>query len=240
MKTSRITFLLIVIVIYVLGLVLYCSGKMSILNPHTSPVLGLESMEGTKGAVDVEQAFKSCPNLLLKRGNQLLLYNTSRGLQEGINPLIFQSMEQYLSYYNTSKQNGSPCAQLYVQEEYDAQGNQVMRVRPSPFDVGGGLSNFAMVANQNNQYHINRASPIPIEDASRDNPPYNQNLYPGFDALSQYEGRYTKLDQVHDSTMNRNGGSLNPMDPNWGGIMETQRAIDAGVYEENNVSIRVP
>jgi hypothetical protein len=29
------------------------------------------------------------------------------------------------------------------------------------------------------------------------------------------------------------------MDPNWAGVIETQKAINAGVFEENNVSIAV-
>jgi hypothetical protein len=53
-----------------------------------------------------------------------------------------------------------------------------------------------------------------------------------------YEGRYTTLDEIHESTQKRPGGSLNPMDPNWAGVIETQKAVDSGVFEENNVYIR--
>jgi hypothetical protein len=224
MKISQFTFLFLVLVVFILGMALYCSGKMNLLNPGFQPY-SKENMEGPKRSSTVLESTGNCPNMLIKRGNLYLLYNTSQSFQNGINPLVFESLEQYTQYYNNRQQQGKPCPQLFVQQEFDAQGNQVMRVRPGPFDVGGGLSG----------YPAQKPSPIPVEDASRDNPPYNQNLYPGFDPISLYAGRYTTLDQVHDSTKNRPGGSLNPMDPNWAGVIETQKAIDAGVFEENNI-----
>ena len=38
---------------------------------------------------------------------------------------------------------------------------------------------------------------------------------------------------------NEKGISPNPMDPNWGGATYTQKLIDSGYYEDNNVSILV-
>jgi hypothetical protein len=77
---------------------------------------------------------------------------------------------------------------------------------------------------------------VPYEDANRDNKPYNQGYY-GFDPTSQYVGKYTVLDQIHNSTMtqNANGLSNNPMDPNWGGGVFTEEKIESGLYEGNSV-----
>jgi len=223
MKYSQFIFLSVLFVVFILGMALYCSGKISMMHPLFRPTY--ENMEGTKRATDVLDSFSNCPNLLVKRGNLYLLYNTGQSFQDGINPLVFQSLDQYTQYYKKQQHAGLSCPQLYVQQEFDAQGNQVMRVRPGPFDVGGGLAS----------YPAHKPSPIPVVDASREDAPYNQNMYPGFDPLSVYEGRYTTLDQVHDSTKNRPGGSLNPMDPNWAGVIETQKAIDAGMFQDNNV-----
>lgn len=264
MKYSRIVFLSIVFVVYILGLVLYTSGKLGSLVHHRETMKGTMMPNGSiqnNGSNQMNQnngmnknngmnqmiqnklpvgneLQDPCPNMLIKRGSQLLLYNTGKELKEGVNPLIFGSMDEYTLYHNKQKQLGRDCPKLFLQEEYDAQGNQVMRIRPGPFDVGGGLGSFS-AANKDGLYHANKASPIPYMDASREHKPYNQGMYPGFDPISLYEGRYTELDKVHDSTQKRQGGSLNPMDPNWAGVIETQNAINAGVYDENNVSIAV-
>jgi len=235
MKYSKIVFLSILFVVYILGLVLYTSGKLGSLVHRKEGMNNRGPMQGKQTDHVLEEP---CPNMLIKRGNQLLLYNTGKELKQGINPLIFDSMDQYTQYHKKQKQLGRDCPKLFLQEEYDAQGNQVMRIRPSPFDVGGGLGNFS-AGNKDGLYHINKEKPIHYMDASREHSPYNKGMYPGFDPLTIYEGRYTELDKVHDSTQKRKGGSLNPMDPNWAGVIETQKAVDAGMYDENNVSIAV-
>jgi len=117
---------------------------------------------------------------------------------------------------------------LYLQEETNAQGKQVLRSRPSPFQpagAGGGGTAFSR-------------KPVEYKDATRDHPPFNQGMYPGFDSQDQYVGVYTELDKVHDSTQKMYGGlSPNPMDSNWGGVEFTQKLVDKGVYDENNVMI---
>lgn len=76
---------------------------------------------------------------------------------------------------------------------------------------------------------------VPYADANRDNKPYNQGYY-GIDTTGQYIGKYTVLDQIHNSTMtqNSNGLSNNPMDPNWGGAVFTEEKVQSGMYEEDS------
>jgi len=71
-------------------------------------------------------------------------------------------------------------------------------------------------------------------DASRENPPYNQGNYSGFDPTSLYVGVYTDVDQLHDST-EKDPISDNPMDPNWGGVLYTEKQVRSGKYDENNI-----
>lgn len=238
MKLSTITFLIFLGFTFFLGMYLYSVGTLHLLNKAPEE----ESMQGSKGAIDTElsRTFIPCPDLLIKRGNTLLMYNTRSSLQEGKNPLLFPSMDKYIAYYKKQQESGVNCPQLFLQEEYDAQGNQVYRVRPSPFDLSAGLAPFAATGPTRN-----RNDPVEAQDASRDNPPYNQNMYAGFDPSNQYQGVYTHLDKIHDSTMYSSGGSpssgsVNPADPNWVGVLGTQQAIDEGQFEENNVSIHIP
>ena len=108
--------------------------------------------------------------------------------------------------------------------DVNTQGENVYRMRPSPFDLQGGLS----ATNENSKV-------IEISDASRMNYPYNQNNYPGFDPEGQYIGVYTNLDAVHDSTM-FTVTSDNPMDPNWGGVEYTRNAVNSGKYEDREIT----
>jgi hypothetical protein len=42
----------------------------------------------------------------------------------------------------------------------------------------------------------NTADPIPVKDASRENTPFNKNMYNGYDPLAMYIGKYTVLDDT--------------------------------------------
>jgi hypothetical protein len=251
MKITKITFLIFLFITFILGMYLYSKGSLYVLHnffPHSSEgttgfvreKIKMENMQGVKGPIDYNPALDTCPDVLIRRGNMLLMFDTKKSMAQGSNPKMFRSMDEYIKYYNSQKEKGSQCAMLFMQEEYDTQGNQVYRVRPSPFDMGGGLSPFSVIANSAFQNKIDRDNPMPIQDASREDPPYNQNMYPGFDTSSQYQGRYSELDRIHDSTMFSPGGSLNPADPNWAGVLATQDAINKGYYDDNNVSMYVP
>jgi len=80
------------------------------------------------------------------------------------------------------------------------------------------------------------SSVTPFVDSSRDDGPYNQGGYPGFDPYGQFVGKYTNIDQTHDSTKIQAPLSDNPMDPNWGGVLYTRQQVMSGKYAENTVS----
>jgi len=162
----------------------------------------------------------NCPNVLVKRGDKLFLYNTTK--PDGPeNPVTFANLDEYIKYLEKQRNEGIRCPVLYLQQENDAQGQDVYRVRPSPFSLEGGLP------------PVNPAA-RPVVDASRENPPYNTNMYPGFDPYGQYTGVYTKLDAIHDST-EQAPVSDNPMDTNWGGVRHSVRQVASGKYAGNEV-----
>tara|TARA_B100000941_G_scaffold287525_1_gene262843 strand:+ start:823 stop:1398 length:576 start_codon:yes stop_codon:yes gene_type:complete len=165
--------------------------------------------------------------MLLQRGNTLLMYNSNEPENPNVNPMVFYSLDEYIQFYNEQKQQGNDCPVLYLQQEYDAQNKAVYRVRPSPFELDGGVSK-----EQQNQMFISLED---YADASRDQPPYNANNFPGFDPHGQYIGVYTELDAIHYST-ETDPISDNSMDPNWGGVTHTKKSVDAGKYEGNVVT----
>jgi len=169
----------------------------------------------------------SCPNLLIQKGNALLLYNTN--LPEGENnPLTFFNLDEYINYLEIQKGKGNSCPVLYLQQENNAQGDDIFRLRPSPFDKQGGLASEPS-ATPNPTNVITRA------DASRMNPPYNKDQYPGFDPQGQYVGQYTNIDAIHDSTNSRKI-SDNPMDSKWAGVTYTQQMVDSGKYVDREIT----
>ena len=80
----------------------------------------------------------SCPNLLIKKGNKYHLLNSSKAKVPGVNPVEFNSLEEYTEFIEWYKSQGIHCPVLYLQEEYDAQGDQVFAMRPSPNSLCGG------------------------------------------------------------------------------------------------------
>ena len=74
-------------------------------------------------------------------------------------------------------------------------------------------------------------------NANKNDPPYNKNLYPGFDPDNQYVGLITPLDKL--KKQNVNGVSASPMDDNWGGVSYTQDLVKKGYYKDNEVKIKV-
>jgi hypothetical protein len=161
-----------------------------------------------------------CSNVLLRRGNRLLLFNTYLP-ESDTNPLPFYNLDEYTNYIEIQRNKGYRCPVLYLQEENDVQGKDIYRIRPSPFSLEGGLP-------------PEIPNPRPIVDASRENQPYNKNQYNGFDPYNRDIGVYTDLDKIHDSTRQA-PVSDNPMDTNWGGIAHSQEMIDLGKYNDNAV-----
>jgi len=200
----------------------------------------------------------SCPDLLIKSGSELQLFNTKKAYVYGKNPVIFKNLDDYIRYLEIQRKTGKICPVLYLQKENDAQGNDIYRARPSPFNQAGGLPalpNFDKDHGQsintrpprNSVYELPPELPITsnlfqrhndrvteAKDASREYG-YNQNNYPGFDPHGQYIGRITDVDEVGLSTQ-KGLLSENPMDPNWGGVLYTQSAVESGKYDDNNVT----
>jgi hypothetical protein len=169
-----------------------------------------------------------CPDLLIQRGPIFLLYNTKMPMVQGKNPLSFNSLDEYSAHFKSLNSTGKSCPPLFLQQENNAQGTDVYRIRPSPFNPFAGVpSDSALVRAYDGKV-------MDDLDASRDNG-YNQNMYPGFDPDNLFIGRITALDKVHESTENVKM-SDNPMDSNWGGVLYTQAQVDSGKYIENTVT----
>jgi len=221
MNKAKIIFQLFLIIVFLAGIYVIA----------TFPIFRKEALTNRKDRLQDEENM-DCPNLLVKKGNVLMLYNTDAAIVDGVNPLPFYNLDEYINYLEIQRKKGLRCPVLYLQQENDAQGNDIYRVRPSPFQLEGGT---ATAVSSSTIYKENsQGVPVPVIDANRENPPYNANNYAGFDPIGLHVGTYSELDKIHDSTK-QTLQSDNPMDPNWGGVRFTQLAIESQKYDDNNV-----
>ena len=171
-----------------------------------------------------------CPNILIQKDAKYYLYNSEIAQVPGVNPIMFNNLEEYTEFLEWQRSAGIRCPVLYVQNSYDVQGNRVYKVRPGVSELQGGLPPTTPV-------------PLPLKftplvDATRNDGKYNENSYPAYDQSSYYVGSTTPLDMIKNSDANMLY-SDNAMDPNWGGADYTQSLVETGYYKDNEVSLAV-
>ena len=139
-------------------------------------------------------ANNNCPNLLMQKGGQLLLFNNRKARIPGINPVRFNNLEEYLGFVKWQRRLGIHCPVLYFQQTYDTQNNVGWRPLHSPTSpMNGTLPGMPP------------RPPIvsPLLDANRLDPPYNVGDYPAFDPDNQYIGLDTPLDKIYNEPNKR-------------------------------------
>jgi hypothetical protein len=187
-----------------------------------------------------------CPNMLIQKGSKFYLYNSKLAQVPGVNPIEFDNLEDYTEFLDWQRSQGIRCPVLYLQETYDAQGNRVYKVRPSisepqaglPPSIASSSGKMIMETSLGTPDSLAYPNPIPLVDATRNDPPYNQGSYPAYDQTDYYIGTTTPLDMM-DVKQEQAPVSPNPMDPNWGGSEYTQELVEKGYYKENEVQISI-
>jgi len=184
-------------------------------------------MEGlTSNSTDLSSR---CPNLLIQKGSKFYLYNSKLAKVPGVNPIEFDNLEDYTEFLQWQKAQGIKCPVLYLQHNYNAQGEPCYTARPCVSELQGGLP----------PCKPKYPNPTLLYDATRNDPPYNINSYPAYDPTSQYVGATTPLD-VMNYAQESLGISPDAMDPNWGGPAYTKSLVEKGYYKENEVDIYIP
>ena len=194
----------------------------------TPAVSSGDGVEGFDGGGGVGGDFATanndrCPNILIQHGSEIFLYNSKVEKVPGVNPIRFKSLDDYSEFMDWLQGRGIRCPVLFLQFSYDAQGQAVYKMRPSPTDLQGGLS-------PNTPYSPAPAALVQMMDASRDNPPFNNQMYDGFDPLNFNMGDYTPQDAAFRAKELTMKYSDNPMDSNWGGRKYTESVVASGAY----------
>lgn len=196
---------------------------------------------------------ENCPDVLIQKGAALFLYNSKRANVPGINPIRFESLEEYVEFTEWQRSQGLLCPILYLQHAYNAQGDPVYKARPSPTNLQGGQPDLVIkpdalippnimpppinvpiqgLYSESNLAPAQQQNSLPMDFA----PNYTYNgpdIYAGFDQQNQTIGSNSPLDKMFNQTT---GVSPNPMDHNWGGVEFTENLVKAGYYKGNEVS----
>jgi len=90
---------------------------------------------------------RRCPDTLIQKGCKYHLFNSKLAPVPGVNPIVFNSLEEYVEFTEWQRGQGIHCPVLYLQQTYDTQGNSVYKARPDVMDLKGGLP--PTVVNQN-------------------------------------------------------------------------------------------
>lgn len=160
---------------------------------------------------------RNCPNLLIKKDNAYYMYNKHKAHIPGVNPIRFESLEEYSEFVEWLRSQGIACPILYLQQTLDAQGSESYRILPDPDEPNIGLPL---------QYPAPKQK---LLDAG-----HNKGSMPGYDPMNMYIGLNTPLDKINHNTNNQMS-SDNPMDANWGGVDYARHSVESGKYAENEV-----
>ena len=121
-KLTKMVKLTIIVVIFLLGMY-FCST--------------VTHKDFVENFIDEDQP---CADLLIKKDSKIFLYNSKVAYVPGVNPVVFNNLEEYVEYVDWQKSQGLYCDVLYLEHGFDAQNNSKYDLKPNPDDPQGGLS----------------------------------------------------------------------------------------------------
>lgn len=177
-----------------------------------------------------------CPNMLIEKDGKILLFNSNLAGVPGVNPIQFNSLEEYSEFIEWQKSQNINCSILYLQYTTDTQNNDLLQIKPSLFENSGGLSSTkssTLYGKKSKDYfEKNKILDATLDSTPNSNIKFNSGMYSGFDQYNQNVGLDTPLDFLYNE---KTPLSRNPMDPNWGGKEYTKKALHHGDYKDREV-----
>ena len=127
------TTILLTIILFLAGLYFYIKHNYIIQESS------YEGMENNNNNNDLKTNGKGCPDILVQEGSKFYLYNSKVVKVPGVNPVVFNNLEDYVEFIEWQRSQNINCPVLFLQQTLDAQGNSVYKIRPSPTNLQGGL-----------------------------------------------------------------------------------------------------
>lgn len=128
------TTILLTIILFLAGLYFYIKHNYII---QESGYEGMENNNSTNN--NLKTNGKGCPDILVQEGSTFYLYNSKVVKVPGVNPVVFNNLEEYVEFIEWQRSQNINCPVLFLQQTLDAQGNSVYKIRPSPTNLQGGL-----------------------------------------------------------------------------------------------------
>ena len=128
------TTILLTIILFLAGLYFYIKHNYII---QESDYEGMENNNSTNN--NLKTNGKGCPDILVQEGSTFYLYNSKVVKVPGVNPVVFNNLEDYVEFIEWQRSQNINCPVLFLQQTLDAQGNSVYKIRPSPTNLQGGL-----------------------------------------------------------------------------------------------------
>lgn len=191
----------------------------------------------------------TCPDVLIQKDGKIVLFASKLETVPGVNPLVFDNLEDYVEFTKWQRSKGITCPVLYLQSTHNTQGGTEYRVRPDIEDPQGGLApslpgknppDLTQVNGVNNApYFKNGGGSITGEIALNTGPenigyveavPTSKNELQGMTQSSFYQGTITPMDE---QLAKQKGLDKSPsaMDASWGGKDYTNSLIESGAYK---------
>ena len=191
----------------------------------------------------------SCPDVLIQKDGKIVLFSSKLETVPGVNPIVFDTLEDYVEFTKWQRSKGITCPVLYLQSTHNTQGGTEYRVRPDIEDPQGGLAPSLPGKTSPDMTQLNGVNDAPYfkegggsitgtralntgpetmgyVDAG---PPLTKDELPGMTQSSFYQGTITPMDEqlAKQKELDK---SPSAMDSSWGGKEYTNSLIESGAY----------
>lgn len=118
----------------------------------------------------------NCPKTMIKDGSKILLLDEEKAKIPGVNPIVLNSLDEYIEYMEWLKANNINCPVLHLEKVINTQGTELYEIKKNFVDkTGYGTLNEIPKSKCKGNSAIENAL-------------YNQNQYPSFDPYNQTQG----------------------------------------------------
>ncbi len=121
----------------------------------------------------------NCQNTIIKDGNNILLYDSTKATIPGVNPIKLKGLDEYKEYIKWQRASNIRCPILHLEKIYTTQGNEMYEIK----------QNFFKNDNENGSNpDLVDETKEKCNDATLTHPPFNANQFPAFDKENQTQG----------------------------------------------------
>lgn len=131
-----------------------------------------------------------CPTTMIKRGDQILLYNPNYVKVPGVNPIVLKSLKEYEDYVKWQRANNLNCPILHLESMYNTQGLEQYEIKSS------FKSNTPMGPLNHELPHIYKTPDINTMLQDNSDSKFSKNFHNPYDPYNQEVGIYTNKDLI--------------------------------------------